>query len=59
MDKAGSIDAPIFGHVDNYRAQIDALEAKKPFKVSPELLSRIWQIKPDLAKKALNQTTQL
>ena len=59
MGDARRINAPIFGHVNDYRAQIDALEAKKPGKVSPEFLSRIWQIKPDLAKKALNQTTQL
>ena len=59
MEDAGRIDAPIFGHVDDYKAQIDALEAKKPGKVSSEFLSRIWHIKPDLAEKALNQTTQL
>ena len=59
MEEARNIDAPIFGHLDDYKAKVDALEAKKPGNLSPEFLSCIWQIKPDLVKKALNQTIQL
>lgn len=37
---------------------VGSLNAGKPTKVSPEFLSKIWHIKPDLAKKTLLQTTQ-
>ncbi len=50
---------PIFADVDDFKAEIDSAQASKPHTVSPEFLSKIWNIKPELAKKTLAQTTQL
>ena len=50
---------PLLTHVDSMKAEIDAALASKPHKVSPQFLSKIWHIKPDLAAKALDQSTHL
>ena len=50
---------PTFAHLDDLKAEIDAAQASKPSSVTPEFLSKIWNIKPELAAKALNQTTHL
>ena len=50
---------PEFTHVDSMQAEIDAAQASKPHKVSSQFLSKIWHIKPDLAAKALDQSTHL
>ena len=44
---------------DLYESEVHSMQASKSSKVTPELLSKIWHIKPDLAKKTLSQTTQL
>ena len=51
--------APVYADVDDFKAEIDLSQAAKPHTGSPEFLSMIWNIKPDLAKKTLAQTTQL
>ena len=50
---------PTFAHLDDLKAEIDAAQASKPSSVTPEFLSKIWNIKPELAAEALNQTTHL
>jgi hypothetical protein len=40
-------------------SSIHSTSASKPHSISADHLSKIWNIKPDLAKKAINQTTQL
>ena len=48
-----------FGHVDDFKSEIDGIQASKPHKVTPEFLAKIWHAKLEQAKKAINQTTQL
>jgi hypothetical protein len=50
---------PTYSHIDDFVYEIDSTNASKPHTVSSDFLSKIWNIKPDLAKKTLNQTTQL
>ena len=50
---------PCYGHIDDYKAEINAAIASKPSTVSPEFLSKIWNIKHDLAAKAIHQNTHL
>lgn len=50
---------PTLLHMDEMRAEIDALQASQPSKVSPDFLSMIMNIKLDLARKVANQNTQL
>jgi hypothetical protein len=50
---------PIYSHLDHHKAEINSTQASKPSTVSPEFLAKIWNIKVDLAKKTINQTTQL
>ena len=54
-----SLFEPVYHHVDEFKALIDSAQASKPHSVSPDFISKIWNIKPDLAQKAINQTTQL
>ena len=58
-DCYSSLFEPIYYNMDDYKAEIDSAQASKPHSVSPDFLSKIWNIKPDLAKKTINQTTQL
>jgi hypothetical protein len=39
--------------------QVEGIQASKPHSITPQFLSKIWNIKPDLASKTLDQTTQL
>ena len=50
---------PINDYIKDFTSKIDSAMASKPKTISPEFLSKIWHIKPDLATKVLNQTTQL
>ena len=59
IEDAPELFEPIFGHIDDFKSEIDAVQANRPGKVTPELLSKIWHIKEDLAKKTIIQTTQL
>ena len=51
-------DAPIYSHIDKYRSEINAAIIKQT-SLSPKHLSKIWNIKEDLADKAMAQTTHL
>ena len=57
----GSCDLfePMFGNIDDYHAAIEATIASKPHTITPQFLSKIWNIKSDLAARTLDQTTQL
>ena len=50
---------PIFTTMESLDAEINSATASAPKKVSPQFLSKIWHIKPDLAARTLDQTTQL
>ena len=41
------------------KGEIDAATASKPKGITATFLSKIWNIKPDLAARTLDQTTQL
>ena len=59
QDVYSDLFEPIYADVSDFKAEIDSAQAARPKTVSPEFLSKIWNIKPDLAKKTLAQTTQL
>jgi hypothetical protein len=59
QDGEDDLFEPIYSLMNNFEAAISSVEASKKTTVSTETLSKIWNIKPELAKKALNQTTQL
>ena len=44
---------------DEVTPLVSGVKGKRPTAVSAEFLSKIWDIKPDLAQKAIDQTTQL
>ena len=46
-------------HINDLTATIDSIQASKPQKLTPEIISKIWHIKLDQQKKVLNQTIQL
>ena len=50
---------PILTTIEEFKADIDSALASKPKTISPEFLSKVWHIKPNLTSKVLNQTTQL
>ena len=50
---------PIISHIDTMQGEIDAATASKPKGITAQFLSKIWNIKPDLAARTLDQTTQL
>lgn len=52
-------DLPTYGHVDDFKAEINAALATGSNSVSADFLSKIWNIKNDEAVKALDQNTQL
>jgi hypothetical protein len=58
-DSTSTLFEPIYSHIDDYSAEISSAQASKPHSLSPKFLSKIWNIKPELAKKSLKQTTQL
>lgn len=46
--------------IDDYKVdEINSAQASKPHIISPKFLSKVWNIKPDLANKSIDQTTQL
>ena len=57
----GSCDLfdPFYANIDAFKSKIDAAQGSKPKTISPEFLSKIWNIDPNLAAKKLNKTTQL
>ena len=57
-DGSSNLFEPIFTHIDEFKAQIDSIDAIKQHKVTPEFLSKIWHVKEEYTKKALSQTTQ-
>ena len=59
LDGTSDLFEPILTHVDSLLGQINTAQASKSGTVSAEFLSKIWNIKPDLAMKAIDQTTQL
>ena len=50
---------PFYANTYDNKSQIYAAQVSKANKISPVILSQIWNIHPDLAVKTLNQTTQL
>ena len=50
---------PLYANIDNFKIQIDASQGSKAKTISPNFLSKIWNIHPDLDAKKLNQITQL
>ena len=57
----GSCDLfnPVYANIDYFKSQIDMAQGSKAKTISPEFLSKMWNIHPDLSAKTLNQTTQL
>ena len=50
---------PVYVHIYYFKSKIDAGQGSKAKTLSPEFLSKIWNIHPDLAAKTLNQITKL
>ena len=59
QDNTCDLFEPIYTHLSMHKADLDSAEASKPRTITPQFLSKIWNIRSDLAHKALNQTTQL
>ena len=58
-DYEDELFVPIIGHVDDYKAEINSTTASHPSTVTPEFLSKIWNIKNDQASGAIKQNTHL
>jgi hypothetical protein len=50
---------PTFSPVSTHKATLHSIQASHPSHLTPQFLSKIWNIKTDLASKTLDQTTQL
>ena len=50
---------PFLFKVDDLNPIVSATIAEKPNTVSPELLSKVWNINVSISTKALDQNTQL